>query len=119
MKKAPGHSEEQPSATTQGESSSSGPFLGTENPRWLRALAALRVRPVPRETLDREAGCSNGPELVANLRRLGLEVPCKRRRVLDRDLFPVHPGVYLLTPADRRKLTAWLRRRAAGVSHGE
>ena len=112
--KTPGISEEKPSVPEQDDSNSPREFLGTENPRWLRALAALRVRPVPRETLDREAGCSNGPELVANLRRLGLEVPCERRRIIDRDLFPAFPGVYLLTAADRRKLNTWLRRRAAG-----
>ena len=112
--KTPGISEEKPNAPTQGDSNSPRAFLGTENPRWLRALAALRVRPVPRETIDREAGCANGPELVANLRRLGLEVPCERRRILDRDLFPAFPGVYMLSSADRRKLNTWLRRRAAG-----
>ena len=54
-------------------------FNGTDNPRYLRAIHALLVRPVPREQLDRVAGCSNGPALVAALRDLGLGkdgLPC-------------------------------------------
>jgi hypothetical protein len=39
-------------------------FTGTQNPRQLRAIAALERRPMPRESLDREAGCSNSPEMV-------------------------------------------------------
>ena len=52
-------------------------------PRELRAINALMQHPMPREKLDREAGCSNSPELVSNLRRKGLEIPCER--VKDRD----------------------------------
>ena len=86
-------------------------FSGTENPRELRAIAALTRRPMPREELDREAGCSNSPDLVANLRRKGLEVPCDRVSVIDRDGFETRRGVYHLAPADRRKLNSWLSRR--------
>ena len=86
-------------------------FIGTDNPRHLRAIAALLRRPMPRENLDTEAGCSNGPELVAALRRRGLEVPCKRINFVDRDGFICRPGVYLLTDADRRKLHQWMAKR--------
>ena len=86
-------------------------FTGTDNPRHLRAIAALLRRPMPRENLDTEAGCSNGPELVAELRRRGLEVPCKRINFVDRDGFICRPGVYLLTDADRRKLHQWMAKR--------
>ena len=89
-------------------------FIGTDNPRHLRAIAALRRRPMPRENLDTEAGCSNGPELVAELRRRGLEVPCKRINFVDRDGFICRPGVYLLTDGDRRKLHQWQARRMNG-----
>ena len=41
-------------------------FTGTDNPRHLRAIAAVLRRPMPREALDKEAGCSNAPELVAD-----------------------------------------------------
>ena len=82
-------------------------FTGTENPRHLRAIAALLRRPMPRESLDKEAGASNGPELVAELRRRGLAVPCERIRFIDRDGYPCRPGVYSLTDSDRRKFYAW------------
>lgn len=90
-----------------------GIFLGTDNPRHLRALSALLRRPVPREQLDREAGCSNGPELVAELRRRGLALPCDRAPVIDRDGREVKRGIYHLTTSDRRKLHKWLASREA------
>ena len=74
-------------------------------------IQAATVRPIPREELDRVAGCSNGPALVADLRDLGLDMPCTRTKKLDRDLFACWPGVYHLTERDRRKLNAWKRRR--------
>lgn len=101
------------SAREQGKSTTTALFCGTDNPRHLRVLQAVTVRPLPREHLDRVAGCSNGPQLVSDLRDLGLEMPCTRTKKLDRDLFACFPGVYHLTQADRRKLAAWKRRRAA------
>lgn len=92
----------------------SAKFTGTDNPRHLRAIAALLRRPLPRENLDTVAGCSNGPELVAELRRRGLELPCKRINFVDRDGFICRPGVYFLTTADRRKLHQWKVRRMNG-----
>ena len=92
-------------------------FIGTDNPRHLRAIAALLRRPMPRENLDTEAGCSNGPELVAELRRRGLEVPCHRINFVDRDGFICRPGVYLLTDADRRKLHQWMAKRQKKGAH--
>lgn len=89
-------------------------FAGTSNVRHLRAIAALLRRPLPRESLDKEAGCSNGPELIAELRRRGLEVPCHRINFVDRDGFNCRPGVYLLTDADRRKLNQWIAKRHKG-----
>lgn len=106
-------SEGKTSAARHSDSKARAEFLGTDNPRHLRVIQAVTVRPVPREELDRVAGCSNGPDLVAELRRLGLELPCCRTRKLDRDLFPVFPGVYHLTDRDRRKLNAWKRQRSA------
>lgn len=97
----------------QGSSSLSGSFSGTDNPRHLRVIQALLTRPMPREQVDKVAGCSNGPALIAELRRRGLELPCPRIKKKDRDLFDCFPGVYHCTQADRRKLTAWKRRRTA------
>lgn len=85
----------------------------TSNPRHQRALALLLQRPARREELDARAGCSNFPDLVAELRRRGLEVPCERIEALDRDGNPCRPGVYSLTAADRRKLARWLSSRGA------
>lgn len=89
-------------------------FQGTDNPRHFRAIAALLRRPMPRESLDKEAGASNGPELVAELRRRGLEVPCERIRFIDRDGYPCRPGVYSFTASDRRKFYAWQARMGKG-----
>lgn len=86
-------------------------FSGTSNPRHLRVLAALSRRPLPREQLDRVAGASNGPELVAELRRRGLDLPCHRVPVLDRDNRIAHVGVYALTPMDVRLMNKTLTKR--------
>lgn len=79
-------------------------FSGTGNLRHLRVIHAAMTRALPREQLDRVAGCSNGPELVAELRRRGLDFPCKRTPAIDRDGFTVRVGVYHLTEQDRRKI---------------
>jgi len=89
-------------------------FIGTDNPRHLRVIQALMTRPLPREHLDKVAGCSNGPELVAELRRRGLELECTRTKKKDRDLFDCWPGVYHFTKADRRRVIQWLAIRNAG-----
>lgn len=87
-------------------------FSGTSNPRHLRAIDALLRRSMPREHLDTAAGCSNGPELVAELRRRGLDVPCTRVEAIDRDGRACKPGVYHFTTSDRRKIRRWLALRA-------
>lgn len=84
--------------------SSTRKFIGTHNPRHLRAIAALLRRPMPREHLDREVGCSNAPDLVAELRRRGLEIPCVRVDDTDRDGRSIKRGVYFFTGCDRRKV---------------
>lgn len=89
-------------------------FAGTENPRYLRALHALLLRPVPREHLDRVAGCSNGPALIAALRDLGLGMfglPCTMIPDHDRDGQPIRRGVYHLAETGRRAIYAWMRSR--------
>jgi len=88
-------------------------FLGTRNTRHIRALQALLKAPQPREQLDREAGCSNSPQLIAQLRQKGLELPCVREEVKDRDGFTVFRGVYCLSDTDRQSILAW----SAGGCH--
>jgi hypothetical protein len=82
-------------------------FTGTDNPRHLRAIAALLVRPRRRVDLDDIVGATNSPELVAELRRRGLDVPCERIHFLDRDEKPCRPGVYDFTTRDRRLIHKW------------
>jgi len=89
-------------------------FAGTDNPRHHRAIAALLRRPMPRESLDKEVGCSNGPDLIAELRRRGLETPCERIKFIDRDGNLCRPGVYHFTDFDRRKIYRWMATRQAG-----
>jgi len=89
-------------------------FAGTDNPRHLRVIQALMTRPLPREQLDAVAGCSNGPELIAELRRRGLETPCTRTKKKDLDLFDCFPGVYHFTTTDRRRVIQWLTKRNSG-----
>jgi len=92
-------------------------FTGTDNPRYLRALAALLRRPMPRESIDREAGCSNGPALISELRDLGLtaeNLPCERIKFIDRDGKVCRPGVYSLTAKGRQMIYAWMAKRKQG-----
>ena len=111
--KTPAIPEGKTSAREQGDSKAAASFSGTDNPRHLRVLQAVSVRPIPREQLDALAGCSNGPDLVAELRRRGLRMPCTRTKKKDCDLFDCWPGVYHLTEQDRRKLNTWKRERAS------
>lgn len=97
--------------TEDSTSKPAGKFTGTDNPRHLRVIVATLARARKREEIDRIAGASNGPELIAELRRRGLEFPCDRVPALDRDGYPVRPGVYHLTDADRRKLATWQHER--------
>ena len=88
-----------------------GDFVGTANPRHLRVIAGLLRRPMTREQIDREAGASNGPDVIAELRRRRLEIPCDRAPVIDRDGRDVMRGVYHCTATDRRRIHRWLRER--------
>ena len=83
-------------------------FSGTDNPRHLRVIHSLLIRPRKREEIDRIAGASNGPELIAELRRRGLNTPCHRTPGIDRDGYPIKFGVYEFDGSDRRELNRWL-----------
>lgn len=86
------------------------PFLGTTNPRWLRALSALMRGPVDREDLDRIVGCRNSPDLVHRIQKLGLAIPCHRTQVRDVDGYLCRVGSYYLTPLDRMLVEQWIQR---------
>jgi hypothetical protein len=78
--------------------------FNTANPRHLRVLVALIRRSMTREHVDTEAGASNGPALIAELRHRGLSIPCDRIPTFDRDGREVKRGVYHATKLDRRKI---------------
>lgn len=99
--KTPGIESTTPSAPSKRK------FTGTDNPRHLRAIFAMMVRPRRRVDLDDIVGATNSPELVAELRRRGLEVPCERIHFLDRDGKACRPGVYFFTASDRRLIRQW------------
>lgn len=115
MKKPPFDNEaracEKGHSNTQGDLFNNSPelprFLGTTNLRHLRVIAAMLERPLLREELDKIAGCSNGPELVAELRRCGLDIKCLRVAHTDRDGKPCRPGLYLLTDTGKRQVSVW------------
>lgn len=76
-------------------------FQGTDNPRALRLLRALLKQPLTRESADTITGASNGPEEVRKLREQGLELPCYRLGVHDRDGLWTCRGLYALSHRDR------------------
>jgi hypothetical protein len=83
---------------------------GIKSPRQIRALQALLNGPVTREQLDRMAGASNSPDVVASLKRHGLRIACDTSQpVTDRDGRKAYPGVYSLHADDRAKVIALLK----------
>lgn len=89
-------------------------FAGTDNPRYLRVIRALRTRAMPRAHLDDVAGCANGPDLISNLRALGLGkdgLACTMIDDTDIDGRKIKRGVYNLTAAGRRAISTWLGKR--------
>ena len=103
-----------PSALDSVNFNSKPKFKGTDNPRHLRAISALMQRPRAREEIDTIAGCSNAPELIAELRRRGFDkvehLRCDRIHFIDRDGRHCRPGVYSLTEKGRCMVYAWLAR---------
>jgi hypothetical protein len=79
-------------------------FLSKLTQRQKIALEYLRHGQMHREALDRATGASNSPEVVRQLRKLGLEIPCQLIVATDRHGQPCRPGVYSLSPMDRVKL---------------
>jgi hypothetical protein len=104
-------------ATTQTPCTARVGFAGTDNPRHLRALQALLDRSLSREEIDRIVGCSNGPDLIADLRGLGLGkvgLPCRLETGRDRDGRPTRYGIYYLSDLGRRVVGDWLRKNLRG-----
>lgn len=92
--------------------------FATTNPRHLRALSALMRGPLTRTMLDEISGASNSPDMIQDLRRRGLDLPCTRVDAFDRDGRPCKPGVYHLSPSDRRRIAGFINRRSSsGANH--
>ncbi|MDD5029862.1 MAG: hypothetical protein PHH58_10230 [Rhodoferax sp.] len=96
-------------------------FTGTDNPRYLRAIQALLTRPTTREQLDQIAGCSNGPDLISNIRNLfpasdnrNEYIACEHIEFFDRDSRRCRPGVYSMMAKARRLVYQWLANRGGG-----
>lgn len=81
------------------------------SPRELRVLKHLLAsRSAMREVVDHVAGSSNGPDVVARVRRkLNIEIPCDRVPATDRDGKPCKPGRYSLSQDDRIIVAAALQ----------
>ncbi len=93
-------------------------FPGTDNPRELRVIQALLVRPRRREDIDAIAGAANGPDLISNLRNLFPKtddrneyISCERISFVDRDGKVCKPGVYSLGEQARKLINSWMARR--------
>ena len=77
------------------------------NPRQDRAIGLLMDGPIMRKELDRRAGCINAPELVSQLRKMGLKILCTKISVLDRDGKVCKCGRYEFAPEALVTLGTW------------
>ena len=92
-------------------------FTGTDNPRHLRIIHMLLRRPLSRAAVDSIAGCANGPQLISDLRDLGLgkvHLRCEFIDFIDRDGYKCRHGIYYLTEMGRRMVYGWMVRRKKG-----
>lgn len=80
------------------------------NARQKRAIRLLKSGPVMRRDLDRLAGCLNGPDLIYQLRQMGLEIFCKRVSLVDRDGKFRKMGRYEIAPGalDALQALGWV-----------
>jgi len=90
------------------------------NPRLVRLVRALLLGPLWREDADRAAGCSNSPDLILHIRRLGPgreNLVCIREKVMDRDGVVSYPGRYHLSLLGQALLTTWLNSQKMGAAY--
>lgn len=97
-----------------GTSAGTAQFYTVENPRERRLLAALLQRgETSRHDLDGIIGAENSPDVVMRMRRkFGLDIDMQKRKFADRDGQTVRIGFYSLSPSDRPKAIAALKREA-------
>ena len=75
--------------------------------RQKRAIHLLMDGPIMRKELDRRAGCINAPELVSQLRKMGLQISCTKIPIVDRDGKACKCGRYELEPEALATLRSW------------
>lgn len=106
----------QPAAPLQGDQprnsqqNSKKPLTGKQR-RASRALLDIR-RGVPREDVDRIARASNGPGVIFQLRRRGIEIETELRAFVTSDGDPSRYGIYHLQEQSRQELEELLRGQA-------
>ena len=97
-------------------------FIGTTNPKRIRALLALVYRDwVSREDLDRLIGASNSPDAIMQLRRkYGLDIIMREVQAINRDGRHCWYGEYQLAYDDKVMVREWLEAsgHAKGAQHG-
>lgn len=87
-------------STQAGDSSKTKRKLSSRQQRALRVLLDTRAK-VTVKVLIAETHVNNAPELIASLRRKGLEIPCEKQAFTTADGVPSKLGVYELTATDR------------------
>jgi hypothetical protein len=97
-------------------------FIGTTNPKRIRALHALTYRDwVSREDLDRLIGASNSPDAIMQLRRkYGLDIIMREVQAINRDGRHIWYGKYQLAYDDKVMVREWLESsgHAEGAQYG-
>lgn len=91
-------------------------YINISTLRQRRLIEALFIGPRSREELDQIVGCSNSPEVVRQLREIGLAIPCQLKAHVDRDGKAGRHGVYGLSDADRLNLRG---RAVSGVANAD
>ncbi|AOV16036.1 hypothetical protein BJI67_02185 [Acidihalobacter aeolianus] len=71
-------------------------------------MELIQKNAVSRSVLDERVGCANGPALVAELRKKGLDIPCKMFPVTDRDGKKTKVGIYWASESDKLKIAELL-----------
>lgn len=102
---------------TPSNTNTAAEFFDAKNPAHLLVLHALLEHPRRIKEIEKIANSHNGHNLIADLRRRGLEIPCYRIKAAYRKGYAGRPGVYHLTHDDRRKLAAcWFPKRKGGAA---
>lgn len=111
--KTPGPTKAEPSAPNSANSTADNGRSARLTPRQSRLLEALLQASdwISRESVDRIAGASNGPQIVLEVRRKvtghdGIEM--RKADATDRDGKACKPGRYRLSTQGRQRAMEWL-----------